>query len=58
MLRNLRQFGFGRRFDELELEINDELNGFITLLKDGPKYEHEKVFDILKNVSIKNVISM
>lgn len=43
MLRYLRDFGFGRRFDELETEINDEISNFIDLLKNGPKYEHENV---------------
>lgn len=42
-LRYLRDFGFGRRFDELENDINDEITNFIDLLKNGPKYEHEKV---------------
>lgn len=42
-LRNLRDYGFGRRYDELELEMRDELSGFIDLLRNGPKYEHEKV---------------
>lgn len=43
MLRYLRDFGFGRRFDELETEINDEITNFIDMLKNGPKYEHENV---------------
>lgn len=42
-LRYLRDFGFGRRFQELELEINDEMTYFIDLLRNGPKYTHEKV---------------
>lgn len=49
-LRNLRDFGFGRRFDELELEINEEITQFINLLKNGPVYEHEKVKHILENI--------
>lgn len=44
-LRYLRDFGFGRRFDELEIDINDEITNFISMLKNGPKYEHEKVSD-------------
>lgn len=43
LLRYLRDFGFGRRFDELELELNDELMEFVDFLKNGPKHEHEKV---------------
>lgn len=43
MLRNLRDFGFGRRFDELEIEINEELLNFISFLKNGPKYDFEEV---------------
>lgn len=42
-LRNLRDFGFGRRFDELELEISDEITQFMDVLKNGPVYEYEKV---------------
>lgn len=44
MLRYMRDFGFGRRFDELELEINDELVQLVDFLKNGPKYDFEKVF--------------
>lgn len=43
MLRYLRDFGFGRRFEELELEIRDEFKAFIDILKNGPEYSHEKV---------------
>lgn len=42
-LRHLRDYGFGRRFNELELEMRDEINGFVDLLKNGPKYTHEEV---------------
>lgn len=42
-LRNLRDFGFGRRQDELELEFQDEILNVIDLIKNGPKYEFEKV---------------
>ncbi len=41
-LRYLRDFGFGRRFLELELDIEDELKQLIDLIKNGPKYSHEK----------------
>lgn len=43
MLRYLRDFGFGRRFDELELEIRDEFKMFIDAIKNGPVHDHEKV---------------
>lgn len=43
MLRHMRDYGFGRRFKELELETRDEFNMFIDIVKNGPKYEHEKV---------------
>lgn len=42
-LRYLRDFGFGRRQDELELELHDETLNLIDLIKNGPKYEFEKV---------------
>lgn len=53
MLRYLRDFGFGRRFDELELETRDEFKMFIDIVKNGPKYEHEKVF-FFKDISLSN----
>lgn len=43
-LRHLRDFGFGRRFSELELDIEDELRQMIDMIKNGPKYPHEKEF--------------
>lgn len=43
-LRNLRDFGFGRRQDELEIELENETRNLIDLLKNGPKYDFEKVF--------------
>lgn len=43
-LRNLRDFGFGRRHDELESELHDETLNLINLIKNGPQYEFEKVF--------------
>lgn len=42
-LRNLRDFGFGRRHVELELELNDEIKNLIDLIKNGPEFHHEKV---------------
>lgn len=43
MLRYLREFGFGRRFQELESETGDEFKMFIDIVTNGPKYDHEKV---------------
>lgn len=45
-LRHLRDYGFGRRFDELELEMRDEIQQFIDLLRDGPEYACEHVSTI------------
>lgn len=42
-LRHLRDFGFGRRFESLEMEIQTQIAQFIDMVKNGPKYEHEKV---------------
>jgi hypothetical protein len=42
-LRYLRDFGFGRRDLIYEEEITDEMQKLMALLKDGPKFEHEKV---------------
>lgn len=43
-LRNLRDFGFGRRQDELESDVNDEILNLIDFIKNGPKYGFEKVY--------------
>lgn len=43
VLRNLRDFGLGCRHTELETELNDELLNLIDLIKNGPKYDFEKV---------------
>lgn len=42
-LRQLRDYGFGRRFDELEVEANEELLQFVDFLRNGPKFDFEKV---------------
>lgn len=42
-LRHLRDYGFGRRFDELELHTKEEILQMIDIIKNGPKYDHEKV---------------
>lgn len=43
MLRYLRDFGFGRRFDELEYSLNEELTYLVDLIRYGPKYDFEHV---------------
>lgn len=43
-LRHLRDFGFGRRFTELEIGLADELQGFVEMIREGPKYNHESRF--------------
>lgn len=47
-LRNLRDFGFGRRFDSFEKEIEIEISTLIDIVKNGPKYDFEKVCVDLK----------
>lgn len=44
-LRHLRDYGFGRRFSELEIEVRDEICSFLDMLRSGPKYKHE--FEIM-----------
>ncbi|XP_058811722.1 probable cytochrome P450 304a1 [Topomyia yanbarensis] len=44
ILRHLRDYGFGRRFEELEAETNAEIMTLIEMLKYGPRYEHEREF--------------
>lgn len=46
VLRYLRDYGFGRRYQLLEIEIHDEFKIFIDMVKYGPKYSHEKVNNI------------
>lgn len=53
-LRHLRDYGFGRRFDELELELSDEIQDFIDLLRNGPRYDYEKVF-LIKSMNFQNI---
>lgn len=43
-LRNLRDFGFGRRFPEYETEVLEEMKNFVDQIKEGPKFEHEKKY--------------
>lgn len=42
-LRNIRDFGFGRRQIALEREILDETSLLLDILKNGPVYDGEKV---------------
>lgn len=42
-LRHLRDYGFGRRFDELEAHINAELLQFVDLVRNGPQHEYERL---------------
>lgn len=42
-LRYMRDYGFGRRFDELEIELNEEILEFVNFIKNGPKHDFEKV---------------
>lgn len=39
----MRDYGFGRRFDELENETKEEMLQMIDIFKSGPKYKHEQV---------------
>lgn len=48
-LRYLRDFGFGRRFDAFEKEIEIQISQLIDIVKNGPKYEYEFVRVILKS---------
>ncbi|KAL5284034.1 hypothetical protein ACFFRR_006355 [Megaselia abdita] len=41
ILRNLRDYGFGRRFDELEAVMADNVQDFVDLIKEGPKFSYE-----------------
>lgn len=43
-LRHLRDFGFGRRFSELESGIRDEILQFFDTVKVGAKYDFEREF--------------
>lgn len=43
-LRHLRDFGFGRRYQEFEAEVKNELESLVSMIKGGPKFDHEKEF--------------
>lgn len=42
-LRYLRDFGFGRRFDTLEKEVEIQIAQCIDIVKNGPKHRFERV---------------
>lgn len=42
-LRHMRDYGFGRRFEQLECETKEELLQMIDIIKNGAKFKHEKV---------------
>ncbi|XP_005183115.1 probable cytochrome P450 304a1 [Musca domestica] len=44
ILRYLRDFGFGRRFQQLEAVIHEELTDMLDLIRNGPKFDHEREF--------------
>ncbi|XP_055619043.1 probable cytochrome P450 304a1 [Toxorhynchites rutilus septentrionalis] len=42
-LKTLHQFGFGTRSPQVDADIQEGLEELIDLLRDGPKFEHEKL---------------
>ncbi|XP_053691403.1 probable cytochrome P450 304a1 [Sabethes cyaneus] len=44
ILRHLRDFGFGRRFEDLEAETNAEIATLVDVLRYGQKYDYEREF--------------
>lgn len=40
-LRHLRDFGFGRRMEDYELEVKNEMEIMIKCFKEGPKFDYE-----------------
>lgn len=52
-LRYLRDFGFGRRFDSFEKEIEIQIAQLIDIVKNGPKYDFENVRVILNGKKFK-----
>lgn len=41
-LRHLRDYGFGRRFGELEAHADEELLDFVDMLRNGARHQHER----------------
>uniref|UniRef100_A0A1Q3FRW9 Putative cytochrome p450 n=1 Tax=Culex tarsalis TaxID=7177 RepID=A0A1Q3FRW9_CULTA len=46
VLRHLRDYGFGRRFQELEEVARDEIRTLLETIQYGAKWEHEKSFTV------------
>ncbi|XP_065088873.1 probable cytochrome P450 304a1 [Ochlerotatus camptorhynchus] len=44
VLRHLRDYGFGRRFEDLEADTQAELTTLLDVLKYGATFEHERLF--------------
>lgn len=42
LLRYMRDFGFGRRHDAFEAEIHADIHSFVEMIREGPKFAHEK----------------
>ncbi|XP_029712602.2 probable cytochrome P450 304a1 [Aedes albopictus] len=71
-LKTLHHFGFGRRSPEAEADTQAGLEDVISLLRDGPKYEHEKAlvddqgfalcptvfFAVFSNVLLKMIVGV
>ncbi|XP_050072237.1 probable cytochrome P450 304a1 [Anopheles maculipalpis] len=43
-LRHLRDYGFGRRSERYEKELEEELHQLVDLLASGPRYDYERDF--------------
>ncbi|XP_039948484.1 probable cytochrome P450 304a1 [Bactrocera tryoni] len=59
ILRYLRDYGFGRRFGELESIMQEEITDLLDLIRNGPQYPHE--YELSKvgghRISIPNILS-
>lgn len=45
-LRYLRDFGFGKRSETLEKEVESQIAQTLEIIKNGPQFEHENVSEI------------
>lgn len=50
-LRYFRDFGFGRRFELFENEIENQISQLIDIVTNGPKYPHENVSRINSRIT-------
>ncbi|XP_058118056.1 probable cytochrome P450 304a1 [Anopheles ziemanni] len=50
-LRYLRDYGFGKRSEQYELEVGYELQELVNVLKKGPQFEYER--DYMRDGSVK-----